>query len=113
MIKYLLMLMLLGSCVSEPSIDYLVKDSVRLYLLDNINDRDKYESISYGVIDSLHHTPFDVLVNNILIGDTLDVGGFYGYSVTHKFRATNELGVLVLYEEVFILDTNYVVIDVY
>ena len=46
MIKYLLMLMLLGSCVSEPSIDYLVKDSVRLYLLDNINDRDKYESIS-------------------------------------------------------------------
>lgn len=114
MIKYVLVLMLMSSCmVVEPSVDYLVKDGVRRYLMNNVNDNRKYESVSYGVIDSVYAIGFSEVVQGILSGDTLGGDKISGYRVTHKFRATNDLGALVLYEEVFILDTNYVVIEAY
>jgi hypothetical protein len=114
-----ILVLLISSCSGINNIKgNRVHSGINDYLYEHLNDYNSYESVSFSEVDSLYDIPFNNLLSSITsdtfnIHDVNNLYKFSGYQITHKFRATNEFGALVLYEEVFILDTNFAVIEVY
>ncbi len=67
---------------------------VKEYLKKNLNDADSYDPIEWSEVQQ-----FDYVIN-------------HKYLVRHKYRAKNEFGGTILFNQVFYLDSNGVVVKI-
>lgn len=82
----------LSSCFKSP--EQKVKDAVVKYIENNTNDKSKFESIS-----------FDKPVYGKW--NTMNFGNVEGYSVHFKYREADDLGNVLIKNEMFIVGNDF------
>ncbi len=76
-------------------------DTVEKYLSKNLKDPRSYNDLGYGKLKP---------IKDLILGKDTIGGG--GYTIQHLFRAKNEFGIVVRYDQKFILSRNLEVNEV-